>query len=546
MENFYTLPVLASYAKKYAAFAALVILALFLLVFVRLNAEYRSFGTFHSDEYHTIHQGLNLFVNGSVDNFRAQESVRWLVRLFYPYALFYMNTHMGGNVFIDGWSYPGHNYVTKNFIQQNSLGNNVTSDPNLRLLFHALRQQYILFVAACVLSLFLFFLKKKYTLVAFGGVLLLGFSLQLLSEQHILYIEPGMVASLALLTLAYCYALYRNHVSVWTAILLGFLAAFMLATKLSTVLFTALPIILFIYIVSSRNALKYTGVYLISVGAFYVLINLPAFTSLSGLNLYLHDLFSNFWQYAAGSDSSVTVASGISHVGLLVYQLEELLGYALYVTPALAVFALWHADARERMVLLPLATLTGLSVVSLAGQHVYLPRNLVPFYLPIVLVVLLSLEIVARKMWSDRGPKLVLGGITLVLLMWLSGVVIHAGGVRPFLSELVPDSKSAFISELRAHDRLKSEKAWYSVGFSEHFFEGEDFEPRIVIKENAPSIVNNQTYPELTAEFNSLPKDAIVLVNNVGNNKHIAHYILPSVFRNNMQFGKYYIFFDSK
>ncbi len=111
MEKIHTLNTLKSLARPYWVPAVFLLLASFLFLFVRLNAESNSYGIYYGDEDHTIKQGLNLLVNGKVDNFRAQEGVRWLVRAFYPYALVYMNTHMGGNVTRDGWSYPGHNYV---------------------------------------------------------------------------------------------------------------------------------------------------------------------------------------------------------------------------------------------------------------------------------------------------------------------------------------------------------------------------------------------------------------------------------------------------
>lgn len=546
METICTFDTVKSLAKSYWLLASFLLLAVFLLLFVRLNAESVSYGLYQGDEYHTVYQGLNLLVNGRVDNFRAQEGVRWLVRSFYPYALVYMNTHMGGNVHIDGWSYPGHNYVVRNFVNQGDPSKDFSKDPNLRDLFHALRQPYIGFVFACLLLLLLFFFKEKYYLVAFGGLLLLGFDLDLLVEQKIFYIEPGMLASLALLILTYCHYLYRGEVSYKTAVLFGFLAAFMVSTKFSTALFVLLPITLFFYLLQNRDALRYVATYMISLAAFYALINFPAFISLESFNLFLHDLSSNFWQYAAGSDSSVTVAPGIPHLGLIVHQLETLLGYALYVMPTLVLFALYYASARERMVLLPLIAFSFLSINSLSEQHVYLHRNLVPLYLPITIISLFSIEIVAKQLTASWGRTYVRGGVAAIILLWIVGVVAHAGGVTSFASTLLPQSKNGFITELQTLDDTPLQSTWYAVGFHPHFFEGETFEGRIVAKDGVPAILTEKNYPALTSQFSDLPKGSAVLVNRGDNNKHLTNYILPKYFTENRQFGGYYVFFNER
>ena len=547
METIHTLDTVKSFARSYGLLASFLLLATFLLLFVRLNAESVHYGAYYGDEDHTVKQALNLLVNGHVDNFRAQEGTRWLVRAFYPYALIYMNTHIGGNVYRDGWSYPGHNYVVEHFVNSGAPSDVSSADPNLREFFHALRQPYIGFVFACLLLLLLFFFKEKYYLVAFGGLLLLGFNLDFLAEQKLFYIEPAMLASLALLILTYCHCLYHRTASSKITVLFSFLAAFMISTKFSTVLFILLPIILFFNVLQGRDALRQVAIYMISLVAFYALVNFPAFISLSSFNLFLHDLSSNFWHYSAGSDSSITVAPGISHLGLIVHQLETLLGYALYILPTLVLFAIYHASVRERMVLIPLIVLGFLSIHSLSEQHVYLHRNLVPFYLPIAIVSLLSVEIVARRLAALYDRTYILGGLTALALLWCIGVIVHAGGTTSFMSALLPNSKGNFTTELQSlHDRSRPTDVWYAVSFPRHFFENEPFENRIVSKDGVPAILNEKNYPALIAQFDSLPEGSAVLVNKTGNNKHLTNYILPTHFTENRQFGNYYLFFDIK
>lgn len=545
METIHSLDTLRSVTRPYWLLAGFLLLAAFLLLFVRLNAEFNNYGIYYGDEDHTIKQGLNLLVNGRVDTFRAQEGVRWLVRASYPYALVYMNTHMGGNVYRDGWSYPGHKYVVEHFVHADDPSADFSTDPNLRDLFHALRLPYIGFVFACLLALLLFFFKENYYLVAFGGLLLLGFDLDILNEQKLFYIEPAMLASLALLILTYCHYLYRRTTSSKAAVLFGFLAAFMISTKFSAVLFIMLPVILFFYLLQGRDALQQVAIYILSLAVFYALINFPAFISLESFNLFLHDLSSNFWHYSAGSDSSITVASGIPHFGLIIHQLETLLGYALYILPIFFLFAIYYANVKERMILIPLMVLGLLSIHSLAEQHIYLHRNLVPFYLPIAIVSLLSVEIIMRRLAALYDRKYVLGGVVALALLWSVGIVAHAGGITAFTSIFLPHAKTSFTAELESlHDQSQPTDVWYAVGFPRRFFEGELFEKRIVSKTDVPAILNEKNYPELISQFKLLPEGSAVLVNKTGNNKHLTNYILPKYFTENRQFGEYYVFFD--
>lgn len=524
--------------------ALFAILALLLLVGLRFNAESVRFGVYNDDEYHTIHQGVSLITEGSVETFRAQESVRWLVRLFYPYAIIYLNTHMGGNVYMDGWSYPGHNYVERNFVAVDDVARYI-NDPNLRLFFHALRVEYILFVGVCVMALLAFFYRERQYLVAFGALLLLGLNVDLITEQRYLYIEPGMLAALALLMLAYVHYLYRGSVSKTGVALLGFLAAFAVSTKFSAVLFATLPIVLLFYLLNRWQALRYSVLYLVNAAASYLLINAPAFMSLESFNRFLHDLSSNFWQYATGSDPGATIGSGLSHWGMLVYQLEGFFGFALYAVPILFLFALWYAGPRERMMMVPLGALAFLSIAALAGQEVYLARNLVPFYLPLAIAVLVGIEVLVAHVAHTRSPRFVGGALAVLIALWLGGVVVHMGGLSSYLSNLVPSAQAAYLNELKTIENMEAGK-WYAIGFPDDFFAGTGFAESVEAKKGVPAVLSSRNYPALLAEYSALASSSVVLVNGVDNNKHLASYVLPKYFSANKQFAQYYVFFNGR
>ena len=81
--------------KKHAYLVGLAVLGFLFFVSARLNFNRNDYGIYSDDEYHTVYQGINFYRTGKVDNFRAAEGVRWLTRLFYPYALISMTTRMG-------------------------------------------------------------------------------------------------------------------------------------------------------------------------------------------------------------------------------------------------------------------------------------------------------------------------------------------------------------------------------------------------------------------------------------------------------------------
>lgn len=530
------------FAASHWRIAAFITLAVLLLLCLRLQAESYHFGVYTDDEYHTVHEGLNLLVDGRVDNFRAQEGTRWLVRAFYPMALIYMNTHMGGNVFINGWTYPGHDYVVRQFVHQKDDPGLFSLDPNLRDLFHALRMQYIGFVCICVLALFGLLYMHRYYLAAFGGILALGLSLDIQREQQIFYIEPSMLAALAVCIALYTYFVFKWQVQNYAAPLFGFLFAFLVSTKFSMAPFALLPLFLFAYVLPRKKALLQGLVYLITFPISYLLVNYPAFISLGSFNTFLHDLTSNFWQYAAGSDSSITVAPGLAHLGRMVYQLEGFMGYSLYALPFLVFFGIYLATKKERMLIVPLLLLSLASFTSLASQHVYLPRNVLPLYLSVLVIFLISMEAVSRFIYNHFGRKPQVGFVGLLAALWLVGIVMHAGGLTLFSNTLLPNAKSGFIAQLEAVRTQATQHPWYAVDFEKGFFTGTSFEQDLKSKAGVPNVLNEKNYSELEARFASLPEGSVVLVHNIKNNKHLTHYVLPKEFAQNMQFGEYYVF----
>ena len=117
------------------------IISFIVFVGVQINYNKNNLDRYHPDEFHTVYQTVRSIKTGEIENFRALEGTRWLVRVFYPGAIIGMNKKMGGNVKNDSWGYPGHNYVLKNYKDSR----NDLKDPNIRDFFYYLRLQNVLF-----------------------------------------------------------------------------------------------------------------------------------------------------------------------------------------------------------------------------------------------------------------------------------------------------------------------------------------------------------------------------------------------------------------
>lgn len=519
---------------------------LFLITFIflfglRINYNSYHYSKYDGDEYHTIHQGLNLLVNGEVDNFRVQEGARWIARLAYPYGLIKMNTVIGGNVFIDDWDYPGHKYVIRNYINHYENFNHGLIDLNLRDLFQNMRKVYIFLVFLSFLPLLYLFFKKGYYVFSFGMVILLGINTEFLIEQSIFYVEPALIGCVNLLLFTFFYYLLKKKMSWKSIVFYSFLVAFSVSVKFTVAPLAILPVINLLFL-EEENKKKFSKFFYFLLGliSFYILINFPAFLSLSKFNLFIHDFSSNFWQYSAGSNFEYTVDPGFNYLGLIIRQLEGLLGYALYILPLIFIFGWYFARRNERILLASFVFLTSFIIFALTGQRIYLVRNLIPFYPFLLFIFLFSLDIIYKNI---SKKKTVLFSIVLVTFLML-GIVNHNHGLKNYKEALIPVSKTGFLEQ--ASEIIQTEKHYkiYAIGFEIDFFDSREFEDKIIRVNDAPENLNNVNYPEFEDLFANLSSDSIVLVNRVNNNSQLTNYILPKYFNDNKQYGNYYLFYN--
>ncbi len=541
----------SKFSKKQFLLVFLFLLSFTFLFGLRVNYNSYHYSNYDADQYHTVHQGLNLLVNGEVENFRVQEGARWIARLSYPYALIKMNTVMGGNVFLDDWDYPGHQYVVKNYVSNYENFNHNLIDINLRDLFQNMKLIYVLLVFLSFLPLLYLFFKKGYYFFVFGLVVLLGINTQLLYEQSIFYVEPALLACINLLIFTFFYYLDKQKMTWKSLVFCSFLLAFSISVKFTALPLIALSAINIFYLdeESKKRFLKFIYLLLGLVG-FYLLINFPAFSSLSKFNLFIHDFTSNFWQYAAGSNYEYTVAPGLNYLSLMIRQLEGLLGYALYLLPVVWFFGLYYANKKERILLLSFSAVLLFVIFALTGQRIYMVRNLIPFYPLFLLVFLISLDIIYRGISYPKGilfqkKKKIMVFSLVIAIFWLFGIVNHGQGLQAYKEALIPCSKIGFLEEIDQITKTQKYDKIYSVGFDLDFFENTDFVDGIIRVNNAPQNLNNVNYEEYQSLFAELSDNSVLMVNRIGNNSQLTNYILPKYFNHNLQYGNYYLFFNN-
>jgi hypothetical protein len=550
---------LDSQQKKRCYFVVLLGLSFFLFFCVRVNNLQLTKDLWHTDEYYTVSHALSSIYFGknffnSTQELGSLETARWFARIAYPYGLITMNRHLGNMWDRAGNRYAGYFYLKNNWKITAASGYPNLSDPNLKEFLFGIRKFYVLVVFLSFLPLLFYCYKKNFFILGTGLILYLGLD-SVLQEMSISFlVEPAAIVMLNLMIAHFLFLIERNRTSHWDVLLAGFMAAAMLSAKISAIFFVPIPIVAFY--LAKRDFSEFLGrirlfaiVFLCSLA----LINCPAFLSATSLGNYIHAVTHPFWYYAGWIQDNDEIPKGAFHLFVLCKQMYSLLGPWLFILPALLLLALVKAGRREKIIILAWASPLVAVTVSLAAQGSYLSRNLMVFYVVLVLITFLSVEYV----FSAMGPKLktpflrrmVIGAL---VLLW----------VIPFVSgkwnEIYMRPKTVFLQEVAKLIHSKKFSHVFVFGFGpeelekvrgHEKFNYHDGVPRLRSKD-FDSIMNvlkselvegkseHILNPLLTVgDYNPL-----ILVNRIGNNKQLTNYFLQQHFGRNYIFGDYFIF----
>ncbi|AUP79381.1 hypothetical protein [Flavivirga eckloniae] len=529
-------------------FSIILLVALFLLVGVRKNYLDNNLTRYHDDEYHTVLLAIKSIKTGHVDNFRALEGGRWMYRLFYPGALIKMSQKMGGNTAISGWSRVGHKYILENYLNKDISAHEVKQrlekDPNLRDFFYYLRLQSILFVFVCMIPLLFYCYKHKYYFALVFLIVFPSLNSQLSNEQGYAYIEPLLLGFISIVISLFLYLFQKRKISSFMMIFIGFVSAFIISVKFSSLFFVlllcAVPFLnkedKFSFEVLLKKILTIT----VSFIVFFILINWYGF--FGSFNEMLHDFVSNFWNYSNGQRLE---AGNKSTTGLLynfyrtVTNLRALMGYAIYLVPLIVYFGFKYASKEQRVKYGIILFVLLLSLFGLMKQVEFLERNLVPFYIPFLFLVGSLLSIVFHAFQKKKDFKYLKAsyyiGVVIILVLYTPEIYGQKNYLFPNkISNIhkaihrVPDLEKRNMGYININKSILDNYSNLQTNISSDIY---------FVKANYKEKI--MTFTERLS-YN----DVILVDRRCDNYYQFSNFILPTYYDTNEQYGDYFVFYN--
>jgi len=528
------------FLKKYN----LLILALLLLfgsiVVIQVNYNKNHMHNFTVDEYFTI---TTIHPNLTPDKtiHRALNGPRVFTYLFYPGALVGMINHMGGNIYEDGWKYPGHNYFVKNYkLSGQGLKENM-QDPNFRYFHYYLKLQAIVFMFLSLVPIIFFLWKRKYFIGMFMVATLIGINFLALDERSLFYIEPLLISMMNLLTWLYFFISDKKKISWFWIIFSSFLFALTISLKFSALFIIILIAVMLVskFKTLEKRLIASALLILFCIG-FFCLINWNIFYSKEVFNAMLHDYFSNFWQYATGNKNVVVENFKLYNLRRMIGELYTSLGGLVFLFPVILFFGLKLSSRKVALTWLGFSFTILFSVALIVKQQVYIDRNILPFLTPLVLISGVMLDRITKHILNSdfkkkMKPSYLYGIITALIFLPIWG---HS---KNYIKTIYPNAKDNIAAVI---DRIPEKKNrrlitidYKSILNSNNFSSEEEFSSAIYTNgKNFKSFFRNTI-----EQFQS---DDVVIVSEVKNNKQLTTYLLPGIFNTNFQYDKYFIFYN--
>jgi len=459
----------------------------------------------HSDDVHTMNFGITSMYTGKVDILRVGESTRWLARIIYPVALYYMNSNMGGEHYVTGWNYPSGFYVSKHFKNPAS----VNDDPNIQDFVFAMK---FVLGTLVILSFLLasYILSSTYGFIAGMSYFIFSMSSTLIGGMlSVFYTESSLIIVLNLIIIL---GLIKKP-NIWRLyIWLSFLFAFAVSTKL-TGLVLILPILSIIFLRDSSmlKNMKIEGFIFLSI-LFFLIINIFASSYMSLLDQTLANV------YHLKTGHSNTVPSGIYQLKLI---FKELIPWILIFI--ISLLYLIFTKFNNKLFILSIGVSLLIMIIALMGVSFYLPRNLTTPQTMMILIISISLSIFIytnkKTIFLKNNRKLVTIGIILSLFIY------HSYYIK---------KHTVSIDATLVLNSIKSCKSIATI----------DIEDGVIDNSTMlASMPNKFNLKKQQESFRNqfLPYDCIV-VKKIKNNKQYTNYLLPLDYNLNVRYGKYFVY----
>lgn len=521
------------------------LLALFLLfvtvVVLQVNYNKNHMHDYTVDEYFTI-TTIHPKLTPDKTIHRALNGPRMFTYVFYPGALVGMINHMGGNIYEDGWKYPGHNYFVNHYRTSASGLKYNMEDPNFRYFHYYLKLQAIVLMFLSFIPIVFWLWKNNYQVGMFMVATLVGINLLALEERSLFYIEPMLVTMMNILIWLYFYMAGKKKISWFWIVFSAFLFALTISLKFSSLFLIGLIMVLLVSKFRGLEKRLTASLLLILFSLFFFcLINWNIFHSKEVFNAAVHDYFSNFWQYATGNKGQVVVNFKTYNLKKMVMEVFYSLGGLVFVLPVLLFFGLKWSPKKAFWTWAAFIGIIFLSISLIVKQQVYIDRNILPFLTALVLIAGVMIDRIIFRIKEDTNFKgklkpvylYILVGLFVFLPMW-----VHS---KNYFGTIFPSAKANIAKEIQEMEG-KENKRLVTIDFPDADV-GEGFQSRKEVPSAIPT--NGKNFNSfLQTSVRNFETEDVVAVAEVNNNKQLTTYVLPGIFNSNMQYDKYFVFYN--
>lgn len=498
---------------------------------------------FHVDEYYTI---TTIHPNLTPDKitYRALNGPRMFTYLFYPGAIVGMINHMGGNVYEDGWKYPGHNYFVNNYKTSSSRLKENMEDPNFRYFHYYLKLQAIVFMFLSFVPIVFLLWKKKLYVAMFMVATLVGINFLALEERSLFYIEPLLMSMMNLLIWLYFYITGKKRISWMWLIFSAFLFALTISLKFSAIfLIVLIAVVIVAKFKTLETRIAASALLLLFSLLFFCLINWNVFYSKEVFNAAIHDYFSNFWHYATGHKGEISGNFKLLNLKKNVSEVFYSLGGLVFLLPIILLFGLKYAPKKMVLTWIGFIAIILLSVGLIIKQQIYVDRNILPFLTALVLITGVMVDYIINH---------ILKTITLhekvrptYLYMVLAAFIFLPiwGYSKGYIKTMFPSAKANIESTI---ERLveKENRRLVTIDYPvDDSFDG--FKSKVELPSAIPTSGRNfDTF--IRNSVSEFKENDVVVISEVKNNKQLTAYVLPGIFNTNVQFDNYFIFYNQE
>lgn len=458
---------------------------------------------YHADESHTVLLTLESFYTGKVRGLTVGESSRWLTRLVFPVALYYMNSNMGGVLGVVPWSYPGAGYLRKNLTSMKA----VASDANLQDFMFALK----LGVNTLVILSFTFaafFISRSYGLIYGLGYFTLSLSSKYVIETlNILYTEGtffiifNIIICLSLVKKISIYRLY-----FWLPLIFS-LSVFTKATGLLFIF----PIIAILY-ANDKKMFSFLKIelflFLTLVFSLIVCMHAPSFIKL------LNDTLSNVYHLKTGH--GITQPSGM-------FQFKNIFQYMApwsYIS-LLSIPYLIHQWKKNTAFVSTIIFTLLLMVTSIVGVSYFHPRNLnTPSVIGIFLFIVFAYSLSKNSFFTFKQENRVIVSLFVAISLLSS-----------FALSSYANYKSISIEPLISQTTKCKSIGTINVKYK---------------KENVAKVLPIPSFFKLSRDKIKFLKRTLrhdcIIANRINKNKQYTNYLLPMHFNLKDRVGNYFLY----